>query len=108
MKSVSPKTCVVRLENRNGQTRGTGFVVHSNLAVTCAHVVDACMSGPGMRVHLTFEIGDEVVTVTKSCLVFVPAGLEHSPILVPKLERPIIHFSGGNGGDYIRRGSDQF
>ncbi|MBN2040328.1 MAG: hypothetical protein JW864_09820 [Spirochaetes bacterium] len=58
--------------------------------------------------ELSFEIGDETITVTKSCLVYVPRGLGHSPILVPKLERPIIHFSGGNGGDYIRKGSDQF
>jgi len=58
--------------------------------------------------ELTFAIGDEVIAVKKSCLVYVPRGLKHSPILVPKLERPIIHFSGGNGGDYIREGSDQF
>lgn len=58
--------------------------------------------------ELSFEIGDEVITVTKSCLVYIPRGLGHSPILVPKLERPIIHFSGGNGGDYIRKGSDKF
>lgn len=58
--------------------------------------------------ELTFEIGDEVIPVTKSCLVYVPRGIEHSPILVPKMERPIIHFSGGNGGDYVRQGSDKF
>ena len=58
--------------------------------------------------ELTFEIGDEVISVTKSCLIYIPRGIAHSPILVPKLERPIIHFSGGNGGDYIRKGSDRF
>ena len=61
-----------------------------------------------LNAKLTFAIGDEVIAITKSCLVFVPRGLEHSPILVPELRRPIIHFSGGNGGDYIRQGSDQF
>lgn len=60
----------------------------------------------GAEVH--FYIGDEYVSVTKSCLVYIPRGVVHSPIIVPKLDRPIIHFSGGNGGDYKREGSDQF
>jgi hypothetical protein len=53
---------------------------------------------------LEFYIGGEPVTVTKSCLVYIPRGVTHSPILVPELSRPIVHFSGGNGGDYARRG----
>ena len=60
----------------------------------------------GAEVH--FYIGDEYFSMTKSCLVYIPRGVKHSPILVPKLEKPIIHFSGGNGGDYKREGSDQF
>ena len=54
--------------------------------------------------EIDFFIEDEKITVTKSCLVYIPRGLKHSPIYVPKLERPIIHFSGGNGGDYARKG----
>ncbi len=54
--------------------------------------------------EINFYVEDEMITVTKSCLVYVPRGLRHSPIYVPKLERPIIHFSGGNGGDYARKG----
>lgn len=60
----------------------------------------------GAEIH--FFIGDEEITVTKSCLIYIPRGIKHSPILVPKLECPIIHFSGGNGGDYLRNGSDKF
>ena len=58
--------------------------------------------------EVQFYIGDEYFSMTKSCLVYIPRGVMHSPILVPKLDRPIIHFSGGNGGDYKREGSDQF
>jgi hypothetical protein len=58
--------------------------------------------------EIKFFVGDEAVTVTKSCLVYVPRGIKHSPILVPSLKRPIIHFSGGNGGDYVRKSSDRF
>jgi hypothetical protein len=55
--------------------------------------------------ELMFYIGDEPVSVTKSCLVYIPRGVRHSPIIIPKMDRPIIHFSGGNGGDYARRGA---
>lgn len=58
--------------------------------------------------ELSFSIDEEIITVTKSCLVYVPRGLKHSPITVPKIKNSIIHFSGGNGGDYIRNGTDQF
>jgi hypothetical protein len=58
--------------------------------------------------EITFFMGGEAVTVTKSCLIYIPRGVKHSPLLVPSLDRPVIHFSGGNGGDYVRNGSDQF
>lgn len=58
--------------------------------------------------EVVFYIDNEKITVTKSCLIYIPRGVEHSPILVPRLDRPIIHFSGGNGGDYLRKGSDLF
>jgi hypothetical protein len=57
-----------------------------------------------LNAEIDFYIEDEKITVTKSCLVYIPRGLTHSPIFVPRLERPIIHFSGGNGGDYARGG----
>jgi len=58
-----------------------------------------------LNAELSFYIGGETIPVTKSCLVYVPRDVEHSPILVPKMDRSIIHFSGGNGGDYVRKGS---
>lgn len=54
--------------------------------------------------EISFYVEGEKITVTKSCLVYIPRGIKHSPIYVPKLERPIIHFTGGNGGDYVRKG----
>lgn len=56
-----------------------------------------------LNAELTIFIDGETVTLTKSCLVYIPRGVEHSPILVPKLDRSLIHFSGGNGGDYVRK-----
>lgn len=51
-----------------------------------------------------FFIEDEKISVDKSCLVYIPRGLMHSPIYIPQMDRPILHFSGGNGGDYVRKG----
>ncbi|MDR0916532.1 MAG: hypothetical protein LBN02_05015 [Oscillospiraceae bacterium] len=50
-----------------------------------------------------FYVEGEPVRVTRSCLIHLPHGVEHGPLLVPSMTRPIIHFSGGNGGDYARR-----
>lgn len=52
------------------------------------------------------NVGGEVFYFTKSCLIFIPRGVVHAPIYVPKLERPILHFSGGNGGSYVRLNTD--
>jgi hypothetical protein len=53
--------------------------------------------------ELTMLLDGETVRFTESCVAFIPRGVTHSPILVPRLDRSIIHFSGGNGGDYARR-----
>jgi hypothetical protein len=56
--------------------------------------------------EISFYVKGEKISLTKSCLVYIPRGVEHSPILVPKLEQPILHFSGGNGGHYVREGDE--
>lgn len=61
-----------------------------------------------LNAEISFFIDGETITFTKSCLLYIPRGVEHSPLLVPKMDRSVIHFSGGNGGDYIRKGTDQF
>jgi hypothetical protein len=38
-------------------------------------------------------LGDEVHIVTKSCLIFVPAGVMHGPIDFKRIDRPVFHFS---------------
>ena len=54
----------------------------------------------GAEVHIF--LGGEEATITKNCIIYVPRGIAHSPLLVPRLDSPIIHFSGGNGGSYAR------
>ena len=47
------------------------------------------------------HLGDEVHTVTKSCLIFVPKGVQHGPIDFKRIDRPIFHFSCGNSKKYF-------
>ena len=51
------EACVLRICDDEGRTRGTGFLVTETLAVTCAHVVNACGAGPGGRVRVVFHRG---------------------------------------------------
>ena len=57
-----------------------------------------------LNATVEFFVEDEKIAVTKSCVVYIPRGLMHSPIYIPSMDKPIIHFSGGNGGDYVRKG----
>ena len=47
------------------------------------------------------HLGDEVHTVTKSCLIFVPKGLQHGPFDFKRIGRPIFHFSCGMSKKYF-------
>jgi len=44
----------------------------------------------------------ETVTFDKSCVMYIPRGMTHSPIKILHLDDSIIHFSGGNGGSYVK------
>jgi hypothetical protein len=43
---------------------------------------------------------DEQYILNKSCLIFVPRGMKHCPLVVRRVDRPIFHFSAGTGGSY--------
>jgi hypothetical protein len=43
---------------------------------------------------------DEKHILTKSCLVFVPKGMKHCPLIIRRVDRPIFHFTTGPGGRY--------
>jgi hypothetical protein len=46
-------------------------------------------------------LGDEKHIINKSCLVFIPKGLQHCPLYFPKVDKPIFHFSVGPGQMYF-------
>ncbi len=43
-------------------------------------------------------IGGETHYVDKSCLIYVPAGLEHGPFRETRIDRPIFHFECRSSG----------
>jgi hypothetical protein len=54
--------CLIRICDKQGNTRGTGFIVSDSLAVTCAHVVEDCGMTRCDRVHIIFYAGDDTTT----------------------------------------------
>ena len=50
--------------------------------------------------ELEFWMEDEKYLITKSCMIFVPAGVMHCPIVLTRVDRPIFHFSVVTSGQY--------
>jgi hypothetical protein len=46
-------------------------------------------------------LGDEKHIITKSSLVFVPAGLKHCPLTFLRVDRPVFHYTTGPGKMYF-------
>lgn len=53
-----------------------------------------------LNATVEFMLDGETLTLTRSCIIYVPAGVPHCPFAITKIDRPIIHFSGGNGQRY--------
>lgn len=47
-----------------------------------------------------FMIDDEWVTIEKSTILFIPAGVKHCPYVIERVDKPILHWSGGNTHSY--------
>jgi hypothetical protein len=47
-------------------------------------------------------LGDEPHVITKSSMIFVPAGLKHCPLILRRVDRPIFHFTTVPGKRYIK------
>jgi hypothetical protein len=50
--------------------------------------------------EVEFWLEDEKYTLTKSCIIYVPKGLRHCPIIFRNVKRPIFHFIVGDAGGY--------
>jgi hypothetical protein len=48
-------------------------------------------------------LGDEKHILTRSCMVFVPKGIKHCPMIVRRVDKPMLHFSLGPGAVYEKK-----
>lgn len=46
---------------------------------------------------------DEKYILKNTCLVFVPRGMRHCPMIARKVTRSFVHFSAGNGSEYTKK-----
>jgi quercetin dioxygenase-like cupin family protein len=51
--------------------------------------------------EVEFWLEDEKHMITRSCLIFVPAGMQHCPLVLRRVDRPIFHFSAVNSSEYL-------
>lgn len=54
--------------------------------------------------EIEISIDGEAHLLTKSSLIFVPAGLKHNPLRILRVDRPIFHFSVINRARYFAEG----
>ncbi len=59
----------------------------------------------GGEIELWLE--DEQHILTKSCLVFIPAGLKHCPLIFRRIDSPIFFFTIGNKSTYGRESKEE-
>jgi len=50
--------------------------------------------------EIEFWLEDEKHVLTRSCLIFVPRGMKHCPLIIRRVDRPIFHFSTVTSGQY--------
>ena len=55
-----------------------------------------------LNAEIEFWLEDAKHIVTKSCLIFVPAGMRHNPLILKRVDKPIFHFSTVATGMYRR------
>jgi hypothetical protein len=52
--------------------------------------------------EIEFWLDDEQYIFNKTCLIFVPKGLKHLPLIFRRVDSPIFFFTEGNGTTYTR------
>ena len=54
-----------------------------------------------LNAEVEFWMEDEKYTLNKSCMIYVPKGMKHCPLIIHRVDRPIFHFTTGPGKDYV-------
>ena len=53
--------------------------------------------------EIEFNMGGEKLTLTKTCLIFVPRGIRHCPVVLKRIDTPIFMFEAGNDRVYEKK-----
>ena len=53
--------------------------------------------------EIDFLIGGETHTITKTCLIFVPKGVNHCPVTIKRIDTPIFMFEAASNMEYIKK-----
>jgi hypothetical protein len=51
--------------------------------------------------EIELNLEDEKHLITESCLIFVPKGMTHGPLVFNRVGRPVVHFSVLTGKEYL-------
>ncbi len=74
--------------------------VHDDLDEFVAFIGSDPEHPEALNGDISLFVGGETIHTDRSTLAFVPRLVPHSPILVHALERDVLHFTGGNSGNY--------
>jgi hypothetical protein len=74
------------------------------------HEFDEVITFVGNNVEDPYDLGgeiemyleDEPQVLTRSCLLFIPRGMKHCPLVIKRVDRPIFHTAMGTGGLYLQ------
>lgn len=85
-------------------TKSTGEMVKPHI-----HEFDEIIGFVGTSVENPKDLGGEAIiwlndekhVLTKTCMVYVPAGLKHCPLSFEKVSKPIVHYSVMTGKQYL-------
>lgn len=88
---------------------GTGTKSTGEWVKPHTHEFDEIIGFVGTNTDDPTNLGGEVIiwledekhVLTKSCMVYVPAGMTHCPLSIEKVSRPIVHWSVMTGKEYL-------
>ena len=52
--------------------------------------------------EIQMTLGDEVYTITRSSVIFIPKGLQHCPLIFKKISKPVILMTTGPSKNYTQ------
>ncbi|MBN1368378.1 MAG: hypothetical protein JW967_10690 [Dehalococcoidales bacterium] len=56
-----------------------------------------------LNAEVEIWLEDERHIITRSAMIFVPAGLKHCPLVLLRVDRPVFHFTVVTGKQYIKK-----